>query len=238
MRDAGASIALRGVETFEGVFSGGDHPGIEIAVHGMMDTVVALARTGCDEGWFAPGEVVLSAGGSAFFDIAANVLGAVNGARQIRAVMRSGCYLSHDSLHYARMQSRIRQRCGAMWGVGPGLRNALEVWTHVQSLPEASRAICAAGKRDLSHDLELPQPLWWFRPGLHDAPQEVASTLRVTALNDQHAFVDSAVGDIPWLVGDLVGFGVGHPCTTFDKWPLIYTVDDGYNVLGGIRTYF
>jgi D-serine dehydratase len=156
----------------------------------------------------------------------------------MRVVLRSGCYLSHDSLHYERMQSRIRQRSAALWGQGPGLLNALEVWAHVQALPEPGRAICALGKRDLSHDLELPQPLWWFRPGLHDAPQAAAPTLRVTALNDQHAFVDGPQGDLAWRVGDLVGFGVGHPCTTFDKWPLLYTVDDGYRVLDGVRTFF
>ena len=50
--------------------------------------------------------------------------------------------------------------------------------------------------------------------------------------------VDGPDGDVPWCVGDLVGFGVGHPCTTFDKWPLLYTVDDGYRVLAGIRTFF
>ncbi len=235
---AGPAIALRGLETFEGVHGGDDHARVEIAVLAMMDRVAELASAGCDESWFAPGDVVLSAGGSAFFDMAANVLGAVSDKRRMRVVLRSGCYLSHDSLHYARMQSRIRQRAGALWGQGPGLRNALEVWAHVQSLPEPGRAICALGKRDLSHDLELPQPLWWFRPGLHDAPQAVASTLRVTALNDQHAFVDSSDGSVPWRVGDLVGFGVGHPCTTFDKWPLLYTVDDGYRVLDGIRTFF
>ena len=236
--DAAPAIALRGIETFEGVFGGEDHGRIELAALSMMDMVAQLARLGCEEAWFAQGTVILSAGGSAFFDIAAQVLAAVPGSREMRVVLRSGCYLSHDSLHYARMQARIRQRSGAMWGKGPGLRNALEVWAYVQSRPEPHRAICAAGKRDLSHDVELPQPLWWFRPGLHDVPQDVASTLRVTALNDQHAFVDSAAGPIEWSVGDLVGFGIAHPCTTFDKWPLLYLVDKNYRVTGGVKTHF
>jgi D-serine dehydratase len=107
----------------------------------------------------------------------------------------------------------------------------------VQSVPEPTRAICALGKRDISHDLELPQPLWWYRPGTHQTPQPVGSDIRVTGLNDQHAYVDSRT-DTVWKVGDLVGFGVGHPCTTFDKWPLLYTVDDNYRVLEGIRTFF
>ena len=44
--------------------------------------------------------------------------------------------------------------------------------------------------------------------------------------------------DSPLAVGDIVGFGIGHPCTTFDKWQLLYLVDDAYNVTGAVRTYF
>ena len=57
-------------------------------------------------------------------------------------------------------------------------------------------------------------------------------------LNEQHAYVDTPKTEIPWRVGDLVGFGVAHPCTTFDKWPLLYRISDDYRVLGGIRTFF
>jgi D-serine dehydratase len=238
LKAASPAIAVRGVEAFEGVHGGDDHARVELAVLAMLDTLGAVARTGCDEGWFAPGEVLLSAGGSAFFDIAAQVLAAVEPTRRVRVVLRSGCYLSHDSLHYERMQSRMRERAQAAWGEGPGLRNALEVWAHVQSVPEPGRAICALGKRDLSHDLQLPQPLWWFRPGVHAKPQAVGGAMRVTALNDQHAYVDATTGAVGWAVGDLVGFGVGHPCTTFDKWPLLHVVDDGYQVVEGIRTFF
>jgi D-serine dehydratase len=60
----------------------------------------------------------------------------------------------------------------------------------------------------------------------------------VSALFDQHAYVDADPGPTPWQVGDMVGFGIGHPCTTFDKWPLLHTVDDSYAVTGGIRTFF
>ena len=238
LRDAGPAIALRGIETFEGVHGGDDHAKVEFAVLVMLEMVAQLAHAGCREDWFAPGAVILSAGGSAFFDMAAGMLLAVRETRELLVVLRSGCYLSHDSLHYARMQDRIRQRSPALWGPGPGLRNALEVWAHVQSRPERGRAICTAGKRDLSHDLEPPRPLWWFRPGLHEVAQAVAPTLRVVSLNDQHATIDGPEADLPWAVGDLVGFGVGHPCTTFDKWPLLYEVDDGYRVLGGVRTFF
>ena len=42
----------------------------------------------------------------------------------------------------------------------------------------------------------------------------------------------------PLAVGDIVGFGNGHPCTTFDKWNLIYMVDADYTVTRAMRTFF
>lgn len=238
VRDAGPGIVLRGVETFEGVVGGPDMARAELAVHTVLDTVAALARDGCAEGWFAPGPVIVSAGGSAFFDMAAAVLGAVPAGQPLQVVLRAGCTLTHDSLHYARMQDRMRERSGERWGRGEGLRAALEVWTVVQSVPEPGRAICALGKRDISHDIGLPQPLWWHRPGQHDRPQPAPAGWRVSALNDQHAYLDLADDAPTPAVGDLVGFGIGHPCTTFDRWSLLHVIDDDGRVVEGIRTFF
>ena len=238
LRDAAPKIALRGIEAFEGVFGGSDHAGIELSVLALLDTVAGLASTGLDEQWFAPGDVILTAGGSAFFDLVTQVLDATRGRSNVRIVLRSGCYLTHDVLGYERMHERMRQRSPRSFGTGAGLRAALEVWSVVQSVPEPQRAICALGKRDVSYDLELPRLLYWFRPGQHTSPQLMTQDLRVVALNDQHAYVDSIKGDVGLQVGDLVGFGPSHPCTTFDKWPLLYTVDDCYGVVGGIRTFF
>jgi D-serine dehydratase len=42
----------------------------------------------------------------------------------------------------------------------------------------------------------------------------------------------------PYRVGDMLGFGVSHPCTTFDKWDVIPLIDDDYNVVSAIKTFF
>jgi D-serine deaminase-like pyridoxal phosphate-dependent protein len=59
----------------------------------------------------------------------------------------------------------------------------------------------------------------------------------VTALNDQHAFVRVEAGE-ELAVGDLVGCGISHPCTAFDKWRLIPVVDGGYAFVDAVRTFF
>ena len=60
---------------------------------------------------------------------------------------------------------------------------------------------------------------------------------RVTALNDQHAFVELPA-DVELAVGDLVGLGVSHPCTTVDRWPYLVEVDAEHRVTGVLPTYF
>ena len=39
-------------------------------------------------------------------------------------------------------------------------------------------------------------------------------------------------------VGDIVALSPSHPFTTFDKWRLIWEIDDNYNVVGTIETFF
>jgi D-serine deaminase-like pyridoxal phosphate-dependent protein len=59
----------------------------------------------------------------------------------------------------------------------------------------------------------------------------------VTELNDQHAYL-RVPRDDPLAVGDLVGCGISHPCTAFDKWRLIPVVDDDYTVVDAVATFF
>jgi D-serine dehydratase len=107
----------------------------------------------------------------------------------------------------------------------------------VQSTPEPGLAIATMGKRDVSHDIDLPLAREWFRPGLHGRPQGLGPGFQVIGLYDQHTCL-RAPADSPLRVGDLVSFGISHPCTTFDKWQLLYVVDDDYTVTEAIRTFF
>ena len=224
------AIALRGVEAFEGILGTGDR------VAALLDDIVAVAREAEAGRCFAPGPVLLTAGGSAFFDLVSERFARAALSAPVEVVLRSGCYLTHDSHHYEEHLEQMRRRSPAVAALGEGLRAALEVWATIQSIPEAGLAIATFGKRDASYDMDLPRPLWWFRPGTHAAPQ-AAEGFSVRRLNDQHAHVNLPDGH-PLQVGDLMGFGISHPCTTFDKWSLLLEVDDAYRVVGAIRTFF
>mgnify|MGYP000908490021 CR=1 FL=1 len=39
-------------------------------------------------------------------------------------------------------------------------------------------------------------------------------------------------------IGDLIGVGISHPCTTFDKWRVMLVVDDDYRVVDTLTTWF
>jgi D-serine deaminase-like pyridoxal phosphate-dependent protein len=217
--DAVSGAEVAGVAGFEGMLPD------RAAVTRFLDTVVAAARaiagTGVDGAPAYP--MILSAGGSAYFDTVVEVLGPA--ARELggRVLLRSGAVVSHDDGTYAQRTPFHR--------VDGSLTAALQVWAQVLSTPEPGLAILGAGKRDLPFDLGLPVPLGARGPDGRLRPLPGAA---VTALNDQHAYLTgSAVSP-----GELVVLGISHPCTAFDKWRVIPVVDDDYRVVDLLHTYF
>jgi D-serine deaminase-like pyridoxal phosphate-dependent protein len=187
----------------------------------------------------APGSLILSAGGSAFFDVVVRELaGGWTGAGAPAVVLRSGVYVAFDHGLYAGIApasggQRAGERPGGS-GPEPALEPALELWAHVLSRPEPGLALACAGRRDVGFDAGLPVPLRFRTPGGELVP---AAGSHVSALDDQHAYVRlPASTDL--APGDLVCLGVSHPCTTFDKWRVIPVVDDGYHVIDAVHTFF
>jgi D-serine dehydratase len=107
----------------------------------------------------------------------------------------------------------------------------------VQSCPEPGLALLTAGKRDCSYDIEMPVPVWWHRPG-QAAPEPTPADWALKSMNDQHGYLRFASDGPAPRVGDLVGLGISHPCTTFDKWRWMAVVDAHYDVVDALVTYF
>ena len=176
----------------------------------VRDYLAALSQLHrrIDEAGLYPGAAIVTAGGSAFFDLVAEECGDLvdrDGARgaPTRVVLRSGAYVSHDAGHYARI-SALEQP-----GAVDSLRPAMHAWTRVLSHPEPGLCFADAGRRDVPFDIDLPVPERVLgHPGLD------VSGARVSALNDQHAYLDAEGLE----VGMVVRLGLSHPCTAFDKW--------------------
>ncbi len=230
---ASAGLELAGIEGYEGLLVSEDRAADIERVDAFLAQVTDLARRLDAEGLFRGPRILLSAGGSSYFDRVARAFGAVHGlTRPVLPVLRSGCYLTSDHGHYLDMTAELDAR----EGVREGLRPALEVWSIVLSRPEPGLAILSMGKRDASYDMELPRALVTHRPGAA-GPVPLPEGAGIDKMNDQHAYLRLPEG-VDVRVGDLVGCGISHPCTTFDKWPVLLLVDDDYNVQRAINTLF
>jgi D-serine dehydratase len=229
-------LRLCGVECFEGIVGSQDPEADRAKVDGWLAQLAELAVQADREGLFETDEILYSAGGSAYFDLVVRNQPSPL-SRPVRTVLRSGCYFSHDVGHYKRLLGLLEQRLPEPLRVPGQLRPALEIWGQVVSRPEPGLAFVGMGKRDVSHDIGLPVPVLWARPGAAPAPQPAPESWRVVSLYDQHARLELPA-DAPLQPGDLVGFGISHPCTAFDKWQVLFEVDDDYRVLGAVRTFF
>jgi len=208
---ASPRLVLAGVEGYEGTLGADREPETLAAVDAFLDRLRAFAETlDARRAFDGLDEVVVTAGGSIFFDRVAERL-RPSLSRPVRVVVRAGSYVTHDDGLYAAATPLAE------------LRPALELWARVLSCPEPGLAIAGFGKRDAPYDLGLPV--------VRGHPR-----VRVEALNDHHAFLRDPDGEL--AVGDLLVCGISHPCTAFDKWPTIAVADDEDVIVGAVQTRF
>jgi D-serine dehydratase len=233
---ASPAVKLVGIECYEGQGATGE-TGPDIAyTDTIMGRVEAVARHCETHGLFETDEVLVSAGGSAIYDLVAARLKPALGM-PVRGLLRSGCYVTHDHGTYQRFQVAIDQRLGC--DCSDSLRPAMEVWATVQSCPEPRLAIVAMGKRDVSFDLSMPTPIARALLGAQ-ATSTVPASWHISALNDQHGYLRWTAADdaLAPVVGERIGFGISHPCTTFDKWHWMPIVEDDYRVSDAVSIHF
>jgi len=226
---ASSGLRLAGVAGYEGLVCRDRSKACLDRVREYLDAVRGLGEALVKNGWFDDG-IVLTAGGSAFFDVVVERLHDMwRGDVPARVVLRSGCYLTHDSGLYERLspfagESERSSR----------FRSAMEVWGPVLSRPERRMAIAGFGRRDVPFDQGMPIPA---------SVRSSSGELRpldgcvVTELNDQHAFL-RVEEDVALGVGDLVRCGISHPCSAFDRWRVIPVLDANDRVVDAVATFF
>lgn len=231
--DGSSSLRLAGVSLYEGVVGGDSQAEKETAVRDLTtlarDVVTRLAplleRAGI-------GEIIVTGGGSTFPDVVAGELTRPwTTSLPVRTVLRSGAYVTHDHGLYERVSPfGMRAASGA-----PRLEPAIEVWAPVISTPEPGLAIAGAGRRDLPVDQDLPVVVKVRASSGEIRPAGAGFT--VTKLNDHHAFVALADGATV-AVGDLMAFGISHPCTAFQLWREALVVDDDDRIIDVYELHF
>lgn len=224
---ASDTLRLVGVAGYEGEVPDADPE----RVTAWLRRLTALARDFDAAGRFAAlDEIVVSAGGSAWFDAVSEAFADLDLSAPVLKLLRSGAYVSHDEGHYRELTPFNRVPHEGT------LRSALTLWTQVVSRPTTDQAFLNAGKRDTAFDIHLPQPHTVRGPGGTGTVRS-AEGVTVTRLSDQHAWARTDDG-AELRIGDWVGLGMSHPCTIFDKWPLIPLVEQDGTVTDFIRTFF
>jgi D-serine dehydratase len=233
-------LLIAGVATYEGAAAQPDPLRTDEVVSALLANVSDMfLRLRARVGGAAP--LIATAGGSVFFDKVVAALSPIV-AKDANAllVLRSGAIFFHDHGVYDRSLGAVDVRNGfAVDGATTSARSAflptLRLWAEVLSRPEPSLAICGMGMRDVSFDQGFPKPLTVYRSGepLPAAPVKA----QVIKLNDQHAFVSLQPGD-DIAVGDVIEFGISHPCTCLDRYRVIFGVDESGHVAHAFPTYF
>ncbi|WP_166356316.1 amino acid deaminase [Phytoactinopolyspora limicola] len=229
-------LELAGVGCFEGVLGGARVPEVVDSVRTFLGMARGTAERLMQMNAFrAGGPVILTGGGSAFFDQVVEVFTADREeySQPVEVVIRSGCYLTHDHGSYG--------EASPFAATDDNFRPALHVWSRVISTPEPGLAIIDAGRRDVSFDSRMPVVVARYRGRSYDTADRVPALERVVVdrLNDQHGYLFTPTDqDDVIRTGDHVVLGISHPCTTFDKWRTIPIVDDNHHVVSAARTYF
>ncbi|GGX39685.1 amino acid deaminase [Streptomyces fructofermentans] len=222
---AADTLRLVGVAGYEGEVPDADPGRVRAWLRRLVSLAVEFDKS---ERFSAADEIVVSAGGSAWFDAVADVFADVPAlSRPVLKLLRSGAYVSHDDGHYSEVTpfTRVPEE--------GTLEPAFRLWAQVVSRPSADQAFANAGKRDAAYDLDLPVAQVVRR----DGGERPADGVSVVKLSDQHAWL-STTGEADLGVGDWLGLGLSHPCTSFDKWQLIPLVEADGTVVEYIRTFF
>ena len=219
---ASPKMRLAGVSGFEGTYGRNRSAGSVRKVRQFLASIVSFAREVKEYG---ESPFIVSAGGSAFFDLVVDEFAPLATDPDYLVVLRSGGYVVHDHGFYNTNYPFTKD---PEFSFIP----AIEVWSVVTSRPEKDLVIINGGKRDISVDIDMPFPLKW-RSG--DGQIRPLSG-KVVRADDQHMYLRTDNKEV--TVGDLVAFGISHPCTTFDKWPLMAITDSNYQIESLYTTHF
>ncbi|TPW73607.1 alanine racemase [Schumannella sp. 10F1B-5-1] len=249
-------VRLHGIAGYEGSLVAERTPETEATVRAYLGRLVELFETlESFELFDADRPPVISAGGSIWFDVVADVLAPLRD--RARIVLRPGSFVAQDDGVWDAQSPLGRGSAAA--GEAEG-----EADGHAEAAPTESETGTGTGF-DPETDAEpadepdaTPASTGPFRPALRlwtrvisrpekglalldagkrDVPSDLGFPValaedgtalpghEVTRLDDQHAYL-RIPEDSALKPGDVVRLGISHPCGAFDRWRVIPVVDD------------
>ena len=187
-------------------------------------------------------EYILSGGGSEFFDLVVDAFNNYKSTKKVKFVIRPGSYIAYGDGYYTSALNKIDNRKKIIIKnktvkASSLFKPALELWSFVISQQDKGKAVLNFGKRDVSFDLGLPIPLAIYRNRKLFKKIDNTKNIKIYKLNDQHAFIKFN-SKFNLKVGDLLKFGVSHPCITIDNWNTLYMIDNRNIITEAVKTIF
>ena len=227
--DAADELTLAGVSLYEGVVGGetrrGARGGRSRADGSDATRSSAASRELFDRAGIA--EIVVTGGGSTYPDVVAEELARPwDTSLPVRVVLRSGAYVTHDHGLYERVVA-VRD-AGRAGRAAPPSRRSRSGRRSCRSPSPGSRSPAPAGAtcrstrtcRSSSRSAR-PRTAPSAPPSRASrSPSSTTSTRSWRCRSGAHV-----------AVGDLVAFGISHPCTAFQLWREALVVDDADRIL-------
>ena len=237
---------LAGVECYEGLVSKPSKEETLAEIDRLLNLTLDVFSMAREAGAFqSRNEIILTAGGSVYYDRVVSRFRHAQTGPGVRIVLRGGSSVTYDHGVYRNALADMDARRGFETEVGvqsavDAFTPALELWGAVVTMQDDGLAVVNMGIRDLPFDLGYPIPLRRFRDGelVEDISNgQAGGEWRIPKANDQHCYLTYPDG-ADLKVGDVISFGISHPCTAFDKWKVIYRVNNNLDVTGALKTFF
>ena len=184
---------------------------------------------------------LISGGGSEYFDLVTKYYNKFNTKNDTKLILRPGSFIAYGHGYYEKKINNLKKR-NIIKSVSDKnkffFKPSLLLWSHVLSINDNGIAIVNFGKRDVSFDLGNPIPINVYRNNKKYRNNETKpNNLNVFKLNDQHAFLKYN-NKIKLNIGDLISFGISHPCITLDKWKYVFLINSKFEVIDVYQTFF
>ncbi len=184
---------------------------------------------------------LISGGGSEYFDLVTKYFNKFNTKNDTKLILRPGSFIAYGHGYYEKKINNLKKR-NIIKSVSDKnkffFKPSLLLWSHVLSINDNGIAIVNFGKRDVSFDLGNPIPINVYRNNkIYRNNETKPNNLNVFKLNDQHAFLKYN-NKIRLNIGDLISFGISHPCITLDKWKYVFLINSKFDVIDVYQTFF
>ena len=223
------ALALAGIEVYEGVLQE------EQAIRAFLRRATGALRGLAEAGRLRKnGPALISGAGSAWFDVVAEEFSNLDIGAPLDVVLRPAATCRTTWASTARRPSastrttpwpaRWIRACSPRCRSGPTCNRCPS-----RAAPSSRWASATPPRRRPAH----ARPALPSRPG---RPGAAPAHWKLTAMMDQHAFMQIGEGD-DIQVGDMIAFDISHPCLTFDKWRQVLLVDEQYRVIDVAETF-